>query len=207
MQAYGDLDWDSTIKDLRRDLTQRYHGHDQRLKEYRQAISFAFQLPSLQRSMKPNREHASILFRCRYFRQYRDKDWHAELRQIAGRDLDIYNYRERAKKAGVITNVEYQPYTRQAYNWLCKMAEEDGAVERGEGRVQRRHYKFVQVYGGAIINSIFVKNEKQVDKIVNWATPYFFERLIHKTYDIDQILRIKEAELSKTSDSLVQHIA
>lgn len=207
LQSYGDRNWKEAVGRLRQYLAQRHQDRLKATQDYRRTISFAVLLPGLQKSMKPNREDSEILFRCRYFHSYNEKDWHKNLCKIAGKDLEIYNKRTDILNQGAITNPEYQPYTRQAYNRLCRLAEETSAVsEKNRSAVYKRHKKFVQVYGGAVINSVFSEYENDLDKVINWVTPYFFEHLIHQQYSFDHIIKVKNAELSKTSDSLIQHI-
>lgn len=201
LQSYGDRDWVAAIEELGERLNKNSQS-----KTGQQTIAFAVHLPLIQKTFKPNEEGTDILFRCRYFRQFDQKDWSAELQKIAQKDLEIYHQRQDVLAGGIITTPQYQPYTRQAYNWLCQMAEDTGAInEDNRIKVHDRHKKFVQVYGGSIINSIFSNYSRQLDKVVNWATPYFFERLIYQNYDHESIIKIKQAEFSKTSDALIQH--
>lgn len=207
LQSYGDRDWEGTIKELKQFLSNKYSDKGQKNRDLYRTISFGIHLPIIQQNMRPNQESADILFRCRYFRQFSEKDWHENLRKIAGKDLEIYNNRTHILQQGVITNPQYQPYTRQAYNRLCRMAEETGAIgDHNCSEVHQRHKRFVQIYGGAVINSIFSEYENRLNRVINWATPYFFEHLIYKQYNLDNIIRMKSAELSKTSDALIQHI-
>jgi hypothetical protein len=45
-----------------------------------------------------------------------------------------------------------------------------------------------------------------VDKVFNWRSGYFFEKQIHKVYSVEQIKKIKLAELAKTSNKYIKTI-
>jgi hypothetical protein len=100
--------------------------------------------------------------------------------------------------------VEYVPMTRQALNWLMERVEDSPAKEATKTKMQN----LVFAYGGATICNIFLKPEYQtkINKIPNWRTGYFFERLIYEVYKPEQMLRIKEHELNKVDSKLVKKI-
>lgn len=64
----------------------------------------------------------------------------------------------------------------------------------------------VKAYGGAVICNIFINHKSNVDKVFNWRSGYFFEKQIHKVYSIDQIKKIKLAELNKTNSQYIKKV-
>lgn len=201
--SYGDRDWEGKLKELAEHIKKRNKNGAK--SDLMRTIAFAFYLPIVQRSMDPNQEDESILFRGRYFRQFHDRDWFSDLRSLAEHDLKIADWRASVARAGIISHVQYQPFARQAFGWLTAKAEEVGAIHADKNKVRDRHWKFVQVYGGAPINALFGKGDLQ--RVANWATPYFVERAIYHAYSVDEVLNMKKAELNKTSSTLIQKIS
>ena len=53
---------------------------------------------------------------------------------------------------------------------------------------------------------VFVNHKTNIDKVFNWRSGYFFEKQIHKVYSVDEIKKIKLAELNKTNNKYIKTI-
>ena len=194
--------WEGQIDDLWTRLNRK--GQADQMK---QILSCAILLPAFDAQDLSQPE--ILLHKCQFYRQFNDRDWFRELQAVVARDIEISGWRAQALSLGVIKPFDLAPYTRQAYNWLYSHAEESGAVtEASKEDIRRRMANMVYAYGGAVICSVYHKEQdKQVKKIVNWRTGYFFERLIYRVYEPDQVIKIKTEELHKTNAKLVKRIA
>jgi hypothetical protein len=98
------------------------------------------------------------------------------------------------------------PITRQAYNWLYDLLDKekfDSQEKREEGIQKIKN--LVKIYGGAIICNLFTNHQASVDKVLNWKSGYFIEREIYKVYSVDQIIKIKSAEINKTNKNYIKN--
>jgi hypothetical protein len=116
-------------------------------------------------------------------------------------------WRNQALSLGVIDPLEYAPYTRQAFKWLIEKAEASGVMtDEAKEDIARRHANMVKAYGGACVSSIFVKHTESLNKVLNWRSGYFFERLIFDLYAPEDVMKIKRAEIAKTNETLVKKV-
>lgn len=149
----------------------------------------------------------NFLHRSQFFRQLSEKDWFKDFQKVVEEDLAIDKYRAEAKSLGIIDPIEYQPYTRQAFNWLYDRAEDAGDITpQNKERVTRLLKNLVYAYGGAAICSVFTQHSEVLSKVTNWRTGYFFERVLFKVYTPEQVMKIKKQELAKTMPKLVKRI-
>jgi hypothetical protein len=149
----------------------------------------------------------NLLHRVSYFRQLKENDWFKDFQAVVKRDLEINNYRAEASSLGIIDPIEYQPFTRQAYNWLYGKAEDSGEITPESKQTVAKHLRsLVLSYGGAVICSIFTNHSEYVQKVHNWRTGYFFERTIFAIYEPEQVMKIKKQELAKSNTKLVKSI-
>ncbi len=102
---------------------------------------------------------------------------------------------------GVIDPIEFQPFTRQAFNWLYEQATKTGVVTKES---EKRFRNLVWIYGGMAISNIFTRHEVKLKKVLNWRSGYFFERVLHEVYTFDQLQKIKQLELERTSEKLIR---
>lgn len=141
-----------------------------------------------------------LLFTCSKYHQYEEHDWLREFSDIAEKDAFIADVRAKALNLGVVYPLEYNPNTRQAFNWLCEEAERRGDLhDKNRMEVTKKFQNLVYAYGGVVICSVFGKPElkPKISKILNWRSGYFFERLIFEAYKSEEIIRIKQHELNK----------
>lgn len=149
----------------------------------------------------------NFLHRSQFFRQANEKDWFKEFQKVVEEDIAIDKHRADAKSLGIIDPIEYQPYTRQAYNWLYSRAEDAGDLTpQNKEKVSRLLKNLVYAYSGGAICGVFTDHSEMINKVSNWRTGYFFERLLFKVYTPEQVLKIKKLELAKTMPKLVKRV-
>lgn len=176
----------------------------------RQVIACTILLRAYQPSV-PLDPHSpeSLLFSIHKFHQFQEKDWFAQLQSVIKRDIEIQDWRRQALSLGVVEKIEFQPYYRQAFNWLYGKAEDEGTTQKQNDLelVSARFRKLVQAYGGSVICNVFTRHPDAVKRVLNWRSGYFFERQIFRVYSIDQVMKIKKLELEKTNNKLVKKVS
>lgn len=199
----ADIEWLDYIGELYALLLRKTKSEIEAKQRVKQHISFTILAPMEDPSIIKEPYHR-LLFGCSSFARFNDKDWESELRSIWEHDAKIEKYRNQLLSMGIIHPIEYVPMTRQALNWLMERVEDNQAKDS----VRMKMQNLVFAYGGATICNIFLKPEYQtkINKIPNWRTGYFFERLIYEVYKPDQMLKIKEHELNKVDSKLVKKI-
>jgi hypothetical protein len=199
----ADIEWLDYIGELYALLLKKTRNETEAKQRVKQHISFTILAP-LEDSSIIKEPYHRLLFGCSSFAKFGEKDWEFELRKIWEHDAKIETHRNQLLSMGIIYPVEYVPMTRQALNWLMERVEDNASREVTKTKMQN----LVFAYGGATICNIFLKPEYQtkINKIPNWRTGYFFERLIYEVYKPEQMLRIKEHELNKVDSKLVKKI-
>lgn len=175
--------------------------------QLRKIVSCAILLPAIDRTKIPDNPE-NLLFWCSSYDQFNQRDWVAEFAEVVKRDDEITDWRNTCQRLGVIHPIVYAPYSRQAYNWLFRWAEDSGDMtDANKAVLEQRFERLVLTYGGLVVCSLFQKEEGKIKrKVLNWRTGYFFERLIFDVYSLDQVIKIKKQELSKTNPTLVKQI-
>lgn len=205
----GSADWEKHIMKLHTDFNKRYGGDVEAVGlQMKRAIACATLLPREDRSTQIDPDNPqNLLFRCPSWSQFNEKNWFDLFKKVVARDIEIQQWRNEALSLGVIDPIEYQPYCRQAFNWLYGKADETGAInDENKEEMARKFRNIVWAYGGAVISYVFTKHESELKKVLNWRSGYFFERVIFDVYSKDQVLKIKKAELDKTNNKLVKSI-
>lgn len=197
---HADIDWVPHIDELFRMIDKKSKSSEEATTRKRNHIAYCIIAPLDEPNLIKEPYHR-LLFGCSSFSGFNDRDWSAELQQIWVQDARIEKQREELIKMGIIYPLEYVPVTRQALSWLLERSPEP---DKAKAKMQN----LVYAYGGAVICNIFLKPEYQtkINKILNWRTGYFFERLIHEVYKPEQLLKIKEHELNKVDQKLVKQI-
>jgi len=196
-------DWQDHIGRVWRKIKHKPNAAE----EMRNILAHAILIATTDKSIDIGEIPENFFHKSTYFRQLNEHDWFAQLQKIVAEDAETTKRRAEAQSLGVIDPIEFQPYTRQAYNWLYAKAEETGAITpETKERVSRLLKNLVYAYGGATICSVFTNHAEWLPKIHNWRTGYFFERVLHKVYTPEQIIKIKKQELSKTNANLVKRI-
>ena len=202
----GESDWGKHIDSLWGRLSKKY-GDTEAKTLLKKTIACATLLPVYDRTKIPDLPE-NLLFWCPSYQQFSEKDWFSLLLDVIAEDEKIEQWRLECQRLGVVHPIVYAPWSRQAYNWLYSAAEASGQVnDSNREQLEKRFERLVLTYGGLVICHIFQKEEfKLKKKVLNWRTGYFFERLIFDIYSIDQVVKIKKQELSKTNPTLVKKI-
>lgn len=200
----ADIDWWPQVIRLHNQLSRK--NDPARAKDLvRQAVAFTILFPAYDRSTRIDKEHPeNTLFWGLKYDQFNDKDWFKELQKVIKRDQEITEHRRQALSLGIIDPIDYQPYTRQAFKWLCGEAEDAGVELTPE--LKNKFRQIVMAYGGAVVSYIFENHRPVVKKVTNWRSGYFFERAIFDVYSLEQVLKIKKAELDKTNSKWIKRI-
>lgn len=198
-------EWINHAKDLNRRLS-RQSNQSAANEMTRRVIAFTILLPSVEPSFKADSHSPQrILFGAEKFSNFSSRDWVADLKKVVKQNQQISLWRKDILLLGVVDPIEHKPDTRQAYKWLCDEAEK-AEVELTD-ELRNKFRQLVMVYGGTVVSNIFTNHRKQIgNKVTNWRSGYFFERLIFMTYSIDQIMRMKRAELEKANPKLIKQV-
>lgn len=204
----GDTDWEKQLKDLQSRLVAKYDNVEEAKSFYYKQVSFAIQLPAVERSIRVDVANPqSLLFgsvKPGFSDLFGSRDWLQLLRAVAKKDLKIFEVKRDALALGYIKNIEYQPNTRQAFRWLLEKAQESGDLtDSNKERLQEIFRNLVYIYGGAVISNIFTRHESELKRIVNWRSGYFLERVLVDVYTTAEICKIKNKELETSNHRLV----
>lgn len=198
----GDADWEYHLGILYRRLRKKYSG-DKLGEEMREQIACAVLLPFLTSTKVPD-EPSELLYSCRFFHQFEEKDWWPLLYKIIKEDEKIESNRGACLALGRVEKVKLHPITRQAFNWMYEAAETGGYITPQNKAIIVKKIKYViYAYGGTVISNIFLKHKNHLSKVVNWNTNYFIERIIFDIYSLDQVIKIKKKELANINEKLV----
>jgi hypothetical protein len=189
-------------------MQKKYNG-DELKAVMKESISLTILLPSIDRSTKIELLHPeNNLFWSQGSSLYGTQNWFKKLQKVVTRDVQIKEWRRMSLRLGFIDPIDYQPYTRQAFNWLFSKAEDSGVVtDANKQQIIDNFRTMVWVYGGAVISYIFTNHPEVLNKVTNWRTGYFFERTIFDVYTPEQVFKIKETELRKTPNKYIKKIA
>lgn len=203
----AEIDWENQISVLYNRMAKRNQDNVNDL--MRKIISCTILLRAYQPSVPLDLSSPeSLLFSVHKFHQFDEKDWFSQLQSVIKRDILIQDWRKQALSLGIVDKIEFQPYYRQAYNWLFSKAEEDNSLNKdNKDLISIRFRRLVQAYGGSVICNVFTRHQDSVKKVLNWRSGYFFERQIFRIYNIDQVLKIKKLELDKTNVQLVKKVS
>lgn len=202
----ADIDWSLHLSRLNSKFQYKISDPQERKAFIRKIIACTILLPTYDK-WRITDPPENLLYGVSSFDQFNDRDWVAELFKIIEEDKDIEAKRNECLSLGIVHPLEYSPVTRQAFNWLFDKAKDANAVtEDNKDAMVKRFQNLVYAYGGNVICYIFMKEEFKVKKILNWRSNYFFERLIFEVYDVNQILKIKKQELTKTNKKLIRTV-
>lgn len=202
----GEADWRYHLGQLWNRLSKKQYTEDERRQLMRKIIACATLLPVYDHTKIPELPE-NLIYWVSSYNQFNEKDWYSLYREMLKRDAQIKQWRDECLSLGIVYPLEFSPVTRQAFNWLFGKAEESGAVnDDNKADMIRKYQNLVLAYGGNTICSLFIREDHRVKKIRNWRSAYFFERAIHEVYTVDQLIKIKKAELAKTNAKLVKKI-
>lgn len=200
----GNADWNQAINRLFLQLKKK-HGSDIAA-AMRRTLACAILLPKDDHIKVPS-DPTKVLFWATSAANQAQKDWWEALQAEMARDKEIDKNRHIVSTLGVIHPIDYSPVTRQAFNWMYAKGMEVGHIDKSnKHEVEKKLKNLVSIYGGQVVCNLFnmnTRNNPVLDKVVNWYSAYFVERLIYETYSLDNVIKIKKLELEKTNKDLV----
>lgn len=203
LQIYNsDIDWLPHIKEVLGRL-RASGSKDAADAEMRKRLTCAILLPYYEKNSLQNPPQ-NLLYYCHKWSQYTSRDWEKEFDEILTKDKKIESIRTKCLDLGIIYPLQYNPNTRQAFNWLYDEAVASGDLtDDNKADITKRLQNIVYAYGGVVVCSIFQKPElkTKIKNLSNWRSGYFFERLIHEIYGEDELIKIKTHELNKTRNT------
>lgn len=199
----GEADWKEKISQLW--STQKKKLKDEtKAKEFvKKSVACACLTPILDKSTIPD-ENYVLLFWVSGWTQFNERDWFSLFQEVVKKDLEIEKNRKNILKLGIFDQIDMSPLTRQAFNWIYERLDKESfsSVEKKEESIEKIK-NLVKIYGGAIVCNLFTNHSGALDKILNWKSGYFIEREIYKVYSIEQIAKIKTAEINKTNKNYI----
>lgn len=201
----ADIEWSQHIKKLWKNFSNKNKTEEECKALVKRAVSCAILLPATENTQIPDPPH-SLLFWCTGWAQFYEKDWFDIFKKVVKQDIKIKNSRIELINHGIIDPVDHSPVTRQAFNWLYEHAEEQIQKENKQAVVNKLK-NIVSIYGGAVVSSIFMSHQSNVDNVLNWRSGYFFEKEIYKIYSLEKIKKIRSAEFAKTNPSFIKTIS
>lgn len=175
--------------------------------KFRKVLAATILIPASYAGLRRDLIVEDFIFGVEKFHQFNDKDWFAELKKVAARDIEIQEFRKEIVKLGVIPDIQYHPYYRQAFNWLVESAQNSGDLTpENKENIHKSMKSIVVRYGGMVVSSLFTRHKEVVSNIVNWRSGYFVERALFRVYKTEEMLKIKQIELSEAPQRLVQKI-
>ena len=191
----GPADWKEKIGQMWSVQKKKLNDENKAKDFVKKSVACACLSPVINKSVIPEENHV-LLFWVSGWPQFNERDWFALLRDVIKKDIEIESSRRRVLSTGVFDQLDMSPLTRQAYNWLYEKLDREAA---------EKMKNLVKIYGGAIICNVFSNYGLNVEKVLNWKSGYFIEREIHKVYSLDQIIKIKNAEMNKTNKKYIKN--
>jgi hypothetical protein len=202
----ANIDWSEHIASLWKNSTNKFKNEQDAKNYVKRAIACATLLPFLEKTPIPE-QPKNLLFWCTGWKQFDQHDWFSMYLDVLKEDIKISENRSSVISIGVIDPIDISPITRQAFNWIYGKAEDLENLENVDiPDLKTKFANLVKAYGGAVICNVFINHKLYVDKVFNWRSGYFFEKQIHKVYNIDQIVKIKSAELLKTNKKYISNL-
>lgn len=202
----GEADWKEKIGQLWT-VQKRRLGDEQKAKDFiKKSVACACLSPIINKSSIPDEKHV-LLFWVGGWPQFNERDWFDLLKSIAKKDLEIEKNRKIVLQSGIFNQIDVSPLTRQAFNWIYERTDKESfSTEEKKQQALEKVKNLVKIYGGAIICNVFTSYPMNIEKVLNWRSGYFIEKEIYKVYSLEQILKIKKAELNKTNPKYITNI-
>lgn len=202
----ADIDWKPHISKLWSNTSNKIANADDAKAHMKKAIASTTLVSCYDKSIIPDPPE-NLLFWLPTWRQFNEKDWIALYKKVISEDIQIRKNRKKMLAIGIIDPIDYVPMTRQAFNWIYTKAEESNTINSSNKEdLIKKFQNLIRIYGGATICNLFLKHENNVSKVINWRSGYFIEREIYKAYTLDQLLKIKQLEISKIDSKYVKKI-
>jgi hypothetical protein len=202
----GKSDWKTHIKKLWSITEKKGWEENARKLFVKKAISCATLIPHTDGTTIPSPPE-KLLFWCTAWNQFNEKDWFDMYKANAKEDINITQCRNKIIRLGVIEPVDVSPMNRQAFNWLYEKAKDTTDLMPEELKeLEVKFFNLVKAYGGAVVCNIFLNHKNNISNVFNWRSGYFFEKEIYKVYNIEDIIKIKSAEIKKTNPKYIKKI-
>lgn len=200
----GECDWSSKITYLWTSQRKKFKDEDSAKEYVKKSIACACLCPVHNKVSVPE-DKSSLLFWVSGWPLFNEKKWFKLFQEVVAKDIEIEEYRKTVVQLGIFDYIDMSPMTRQAYNWMYDLIDKEkfDSLENKLEAVEKIK-NIVRIYGGAIICNLFTNHSSNIEKILNWRSGYFIEREIHKVYSIEQVLKIKSAEINKTNKNYVK---
>jgi hypothetical protein len=192
--APGEDEWLNTLGSLSKRINDK--------EILREIIAATILLPSLDKSVIPDIPY-NLLHWIRKYDQFTKHNWTKKLQAVIKQDETISSQRDKLLVLGCIDPIEYAPYPRQAFRWLTQRSKKSEDFSK---EAEEKFRSLVHVYGGVSISNVFKLHDKKLARVPNWRSHYFFERVLHNVYDIDQLVQIKHKEIEQTNSTLIKKL-
>lgn len=201
----GEAEWKEKISQLWT-VQKKKQGSEEKAKEFvKKSIACACLSPIINKSAIPEENHV-LLFWVSGWPQFNERDWFGLFQDVIKKDIEIENNRKKIIQMGIFEQIDMSPLTRQAYNWLYEKLEKEKFLDENKKiEAVEKIKNMVKIYGGAIICYMFSNHSLNIDKVLNWKSGYFIEREIYKAYSLEQIMKIKLAEIKKTNKNYIRN--
>lgn len=204
----ADIDWSVHIANLWKNFSSKFKDEQLAKEQMKKSIACTILLPFVEKTQIPDPPQ-NLLFWSSTWKQFNEYQWLDLLIEIFKEDINISINRNKLIQLGVVDPVDISPITRQAYNWIYEKVESNIKLSPEfviSVDVKDKITNLVRAYGGAVICNVFINHKLNVDKVLNWRSGYFFEKQIYKVYSIDQMIKIKTAELNKTNSKYIKKV-
>lgn len=202
----ADIDWKPHINQLWNNSMKKNGNETVAKSHVKRAISCATILPLVEKTQIPD-PPSNLLFWCTGWKQFEEQDWFSLLKDVVKEDVDIVKKRNQALSLGIVDPIDILPINRQAFNWLYEKVSAEQTLSQDKVEESKKKIaNLIRAYGGAIVCYMFMKHQHSVSSVLNWRTGYFFEKKIHSEYSLDQIIKIKKAELAKVNQKYIKNI-
>lgn len=204
----ADIDWSVHIANLWKNFSSKLKDEQLAKEQMKKSIACTILLPFVEKTQIPDPPQ-NLLFWSSTWKQFNEHQWLDLLIEIFKEDINISINRNKLIQLGVVDPVDISPITRQAYNWIYEKVESSIKLSPEfviSVDVKDKITNLVRAYGGAVICNVFINHKLNVDKVLNWRSGYFFEKQIYKVYSIDQMIKIKTAELNKTNSKYIKKV-
>lgn len=202
----GESNWPEKISQLWTVQSKR-HGEEKAKEIVKKCIACACLSPVINKTVIPEENHV-LIFWVAGWPQFNERDWFSMFKEVVKSDIEIEKNRTLVMQCGIFEHIDIPPLTRQAYNWLYERLDGEKFVSQEQKEKSVTKMKnLVRIYGGAVICNVFTSYSSNVDKVLNWRSGYFIEKEIYKIYSIDQIIRIKKAEIQKTNSNYIRKVS
>lgn len=202
----GEADWKEKIGQLWTVQKKKIKDEEKAKEFVKKSVACACLSPVINKVAIPDERHV-LLFWVSGWPQFNERDWFAMFQDVIKKDIEIEKNRRKIIQLGIFEQIDMSPLTRQAYNWIYdRLDRENFSSEDKKLEAVDKIKNLVKIYGGAIICNLFTNYSSHIEKILNWRSGYFIEREIYKVYSIDQIAKIKTAEINKTNKNYIRTI-